>query len=1583
MKKVLLWIGAILLTPILLFVVLTVLLYLPPVQQWAVGKATAYASRETGMDISVGRIKLVFPLDLGVDDILVTRPSDSIPQFRDTIADISRVVVDVRLRPLFSGRVVVDELEISRAAINTVGLVPSAHVRGTLGRLAMKSRGIDLSQGTVHIDDAQLSDARVMVAFSDTVPEDTTTSAALWKIVADRVALERTDLVLHTPGDTIRLHAYMGSAEALRTSVDLATSAYGVGSLTLTDGAVDYDMTMEPRAKDGLDANHISLSKIAVALDSIYYCAPSARLNIRRFAMRERSGIEISDIEGEVRMDSVRLHLPRFIIRTPDSELEAHVAMDLNAMDKDAPGHVSLRLMASLGKQDIMRFCGGLPSQFVRSYPNRPLTLRASAGGNMRHVDLTGLTVELPTAFSLTADGSVDNISDMKRLRADVRLKGRTQDLSFLTALAGAATAKNYRVPNGITLDGRFTANGSRYGTNLKLGEGGGTLNVEGSFDASAMAYRATVDVDRINLHHFMPHDSLYTVTASAEVDGRGTDMLSRRSRLTANVEVERLDYGKAWRLGNVKANVRLADGRAKADVESRNELADGTVSLDALLDPKRIEATLSTDLSRVDLYRLRLVEKPMQTGMCAHVDVASDMKQSHAVKGYFNDFTIRTEKKTYRPKDLTLDMLTCCDTTWAKVSSGNLNLYMTAGCGYEELAAQGRKLADEMMTQMSNKVIDQPRLRELLPVMELRLTSGADNPVANMLRFRGITFNDFAFDMRTSPQEGINGDMRVYSLMADSMRIDTIRMHIRQEESNVRFSGIVQNNRKNPQFVFKTLMSGTFLERGAEVNLRYYDRDDRLGVLIGTRAEVCDSGIQVRFLPDRPTLGYKEFNLNHDNFILLGRDRRVGAKIDLVAADGTGVKIYSNDKNPEMLQDLTVSLNQFDLDKITSVMPYAPRISGLLNGDFHLMLDRDRQLAMVSDMSVRKMTYEKCPMGDIGSEFAYLMKDDSTHVVEATLTQNGREVGLLSGTYSNDGKDGWLDATFDMTRFPLATVNGFMPDQLFGLTGYAEGRVSVKGAPSRPVIDGEVLLDSSYLVSVPYGVTLRFDNDPVRVVGSNLLFENFTMYAYNDNPLNIAGNIDFSNFDRITMDMRMRARDYQLINAKKVRGSVAYGKAFVNFMGSLKGDLDNLQMRGQLDVLGKTDMTYILEDSPLNSDDRLKDLVTFTDFRDTTHVNVKRPPIGGLDMLLMVNIEQGAHVFCALNADQSNYVSLEGGGELRMEYNPTNDMQLFGRYTINSGTMKYSLPIIPLKTFTIEQGSYIEFTGDMMNPRLNLTATEEVKTLVHTEDGGNSRSVMFNCGVKVTKTLNDMGLEFTLEAPEDMTLTNELAAMSAEERGKLAVLMLSTGMYIADGNTGKFSMNSALNSFLQNEINNIAGNALRTVDISLGLDQNSDATGNTYNDYSFKFAKRFWNNRVSFVIGGKLSDNSSEAMGVEQDQTFIDNVSLEYRIDQTAMRYVRLFYNKEAYDMLEGRITEYGAGFVWRKKADRFWQLFNFRSNDTSKNARQMPYPLMDRSGRSVVRPSTGTAGASDIPSKTTTLSVKQDTLTTDEDKK
>jgi hypothetical protein len=40
------------------------------------------------------------------------------------------------------------------------------------------------------------------------------------------------------------------------------------------------------------------------------------------------------------------------------------------------------------------------------------------------------------------------------------------------------------------------------------------------------------------------------------------------------------------------------------------------------------------------------------------------------------------------------------------------------------------------------------------------------------------------------------------------------------------------------------------------------------------------------------------------------------------------------------------------------------------------------------------------------------------------------------------------------------------------------------------------------------------------------------------------------------------------------------------------------------------------------------------------------------------------------------------------MRYNTVDGIRLTGRYTLNDGEMKYSLPIIPLKTFDIQDGS-------------------------------------------------------------------------------------------------------------------------------------------------------------------------------------------------------------------------------------------------------------------------------------------------------
>jgi hypothetical protein len=198
------------------------------------------------------------------------------------------------------------------------------------------------------------------------------------------------------------------------------------------------------------------------------------------------------------------------------------------------------------------------------------------------------------------------------------------------------------------------------------------------------------------------------------------------------------------------------------------------------------------------------------------------------------------------------------------------------------------------------------------------------------------------------------------------------------------------------------------------------------------------------------------------------------------------------------------------------------------------------------------------------------------------------------------------------------------------------------------------------------------------------------------------------------------------------------------------------------------------------------------------------------------------------------------------------------------------------------------------------------------------------------------MGLQFTIDAPEDGAVKEELASCTAEEKNKLAVAMLATGMYIAASNNGSsgFNANSALNSFLQSEINNITGKALNSVvDVSFGMDQTTYSNGETGTDYSFKFSKRFFSDRLSVVIGGRVSDNKSvnQNTGVG---SFIDDVSLEWRLDNSATRYVRLFHGKDYNNIVEGMLEKNGAGLLLRKKVDKVTELFIFRNKKKENEA-------------------------------------------------
>lgn len=78
--------------------------------------------------------------------------------------------------------------------------------------------------------------------------------------------------------------------------------------------------------------------------------------------------------------------------------------------------------------------------------------------------------------------------------------------------------------------------------------------------------------------------------------------------------------------------------------------------------------------------------------------------------------------------------------------------------------------------------------------------------------------------------------------------------------------------------------------------------------------------------------------------------------------------------------------------------------------------------------------------------------------------------------------------------------------------------------------------------------------------------------------------------------------------------------------------------------------------------------------------------------------------------------------------------------------------------------------------------------------------------------------------------------------------------------------------------------------------------------------------------MGGRVSTGASAA---DDNGAYFDNFSLEYRLNQKETQYLKLYYEREAYDWLEGNISVFGGGFSWRRKLRHFKDIFKLKSDD------------------------------------------------------
>ena len=258
------WVRRILLVfmiPIIIFALLIVSLYIPSVQNFIQRKATSYVSEETGMDISIGRVDLRFPLNLLVRDVTIL-------QEKDTMLSFNELNVSVQVLPLLKKKMMLNKLMLSKAKVNTRSLIDGVKVKGTLGDIKIGTRLVDLDTSVADFTDIYLDQIDLLVVLADTTetpPDDTPIE---WTILLDNINLSNSRVDLQMPLDSLGVVANIPSLNVRNVDIDLGAGNYGISRIDLSEAALIYTSGSELRER-GLDPNNLDFKELSLSVAAV------------------------------------------------------------------------------------------------------------------------------------------------------------------------------------------------------------------------------------------------------------------------------------------------------------------------------------------------------------------------------------------------------------------------------------------------------------------------------------------------------------------------------------------------------------------------------------------------------------------------------------------------------------------------------------------------------------------------------------------------------------------------------------------------------------------------------------------------------------------------------------------------------------------------------------------------------------------------------------------------------------------------------------------------------------------------------------------------------------------------------------------------------------------------------------------------------------------------------------------------------------------------------------------------------------------------------------------------------------------
>lgn len=597
--------------------------------------------------------------------------------------------------------------------------------------------------------------------------------------------------------------------------------------------------------------------------------------------------------------------------------------------------------------------------------------------------------------------------------------------------------------------------------------------------------------------------------------------------------------------------------------------------------------------------------------------------------------------------------------------------------------------------------------------------------------------------------------------------------------------------------------------ENRVNLGARFSDSEQGTSALLGVVSALerdtlsGRSRVRIRFTPSSFTSGGRTWRIGARGIVY--DSARVEINRFRITSQGQELMvngIASHDRR----DTLHLNLSNFDItpfSQLTERMGY--RVRGITNGhaDMVSLLGEGLMHAHVDFDSLR-VNEVKVPAMIFESQWDF-------HAERAKFTLARRDVAdtVMVGYYRPTDKR--YRADFSLKGLDLSLLDPLLEGVVRDTRGQADATLMMTGVRRKLALNGTIRIPELF-------TTVDFTNVPYRLEQGEILVKNnvFTLnlVSLTDPSGNRAAmemTLDMNHLANLSYDLKVQPENMLVLNTTSRENELFNGTVYASGGARIRGDKRGTTMTIAATTSGNSSFFMSLDGT---SNISQADFVVFTNPRrvrtdslsvaELKKLKFKRqqrrrnPFRSSLDIDMSLNVRPNTDFRLVIDPEMGNGIRARGNGSLNLHVNPTNDeFTMLGDYEITEGSYNFVLQNIINKTFTIQPGSAIRWTGDPVDAILDITAAYKLKAslapLLSSDDENYRRSVPVECDIKLAERLRQPAITFDVRVQNVDPETQNLVANALNTQEMMATQffwLLAVNSFYSDNTGGNQNLN-------------------------------------------------------------------------------------------------------------------------------------------------------------------------------------------------